>query len=119
MRLATSGWQPRDFIPLALVCSVTEQLLDSHPPHPSYQVFNLGGSSMAVRDFAKLIHAQASLLLGEMPPLYIPFANPPTQIQSLDYRCSKLASYLDPSPPELEVEIDQLLCFCLHHFANR
>ena len=116
LRLSTSGWQPRDFIPLALVCSVTEQLLNSHPPQPCYQVFNLGGSSMPVRHFAKLIQAQASNLLGETLHLDIPFANPPFQIQDLDYRCSRLASYLDLPHPEIEAEIDQLLHFCLQHF---
>ena len=118
LRLATSGWQPRDFIPLALVCSVTEQLLNLPSSQPSYQVFNLGGSSMAVRDFAKLIQFQTSSFLGEMLPLDIPFENPPSQKQNLDYRCDKLASYLRLPLPEIEAEIDQLLCFCLSHFAS-
>ena len=34
LRLSTPGWQPRDFLPLSLVCSVTEQLLDTYIPSP-------------------------------------------------------------------------------------
>lgn len=118
LRLATSGMQPRDFIPLALVCAVTEQLLASQPLQTSYQVFNLGGCSMSVSDFAKLIQAQATNLLGQVLPLDIPLATLPAMQQDLDYRCTRLADILPLSRPELEVEINQLLRFCLHHFAS-
>ena len=118
LSLATSGLQPRDFIPLALVCAVTEQLLASQPLQTSYQVFNLGGCSMSVSDFAKLIQVQATNLLGQVLPLDIPLATLPTLKQDLDYRCTRLADILPLSRPELEVEINQLLRFCLHHFAS-
>jgi UDP-glucose 4-epimerase len=115
--LATSGSQTRNFIPLALVCLVVEKLLARQSHHRSYQIFNLGGRSMLVSDFAKLIQAHASNLLGEVIPLDIPLATVPSRKLDLDYSCSRLAKYLDFSPPNFEFEIDQLLRFCLHHFA--
>ena len=82
LRLSTPGWQPRDFLPLSLVCSVTEQLLDTYIPSPTYHIFNLGGSSMLVRDFAKFIQLQAANLFGEKPSLDIPASNPPSKARS-------------------------------------
>ena len=118
LSLATSGLQTRDFIPLTLVCSVTEQLLKSHSLQPSYQVFNLGGFSMPVRKFAKLIQKRASNLLGDALHLDIPLANPSSQRQELDYRHCKIAAYIDFPKPEMEAEIDELLSFCQLHFSG-
>ena len=46
-------------------------------PSPAYHIFNLGGSSMLVRDFAKFIQLQATSLFGEKPSLDIPASNSP------------------------------------------
>ena len=118
LRLDTSGWQIRNFIPLSLVCSVAEQLLNLHPFQTSYQVFNLGGSSMSMRHFAKLFQSQASNFLGESLPLDIPCANPPPQKQDLEYCCNKLANFISLSCPKFEVESNELLHFCKHYFAH-
>lgn len=117
LRLDTSGWQIRDFIPLSLVCSVAEQLLNVHPVQTSYQVFNLGGYSMSVRHFARLIQSQASNFLGETLPLDIPQANAPLQTQDLEYCCNKLADIITLYSPKFDVEINELLHFCKRYFT--
>lgn len=116
LSLNTPGIQRRDFIPLSHVCYIVEQLLTLTVPGPSYQVFNLGGSSCSVRQFAELIQAQASLLLGQHIPLYIPPSNPNTTHKELHFSCSKLAEHIKLPVPSFEPELNDLLAFCLEHF---
>jgi UDP-glucose 4-epimerase len=118
LRLGTSGIQSRNFIPLWHVCSVTEKLIRLEFPQASYQVFNLGGTSMSVKDFARLVQAKASTLLGEFVPLEIAEDTAPQQKQGLDYCCRKLTEYLGLSVPEMESEISGLLVFCLDNYKD-
>jgi len=113
LRLTSSGVQSRDFVPLWYVCSVTEKLIRLQFPQDSYRVFNLGGSSMTVREFATLVQAQASTLLGKLVQLEIPPEMAPQEKQALDYCSRKLTDYLGLSSPEMESEINDLLLFCL------
>lgn len=117
LRLNTSGQQQRNFIPLSFVCTVIEQLLYLQPLQSAYEIFNLGGLSMSVREFATLIQSQASMLLGQELPLDIPVSKSDLCPKNLDFRSTKLSRYLDLPPLCLEAEIDRLLAFCLNHFT--
>lgn len=118
IRLATPGNQPRNFVPLSFTCSVIEQILALLSPQAHYQLFNLGGISMSVREFALLIQEQASSFLGQSLSLDIPLSSHPFAHQKLDYRSSRLSSLLGLACPSLEAEIHQLLLFCQHHFVS-
>lgn len=117
LHLTSSGMQIRDFIPLSLVCSCTEQILSPHLNLSPYQVFNLGGLAMTIRDFAYLIQSRASRVFGDLQ-LHIPPSTQPADNLDLDYCCNRISSLFKLPQPCLESEIDELLHFCNLHFSS-
>ena len=120
LTLKSHGDQERNFVPLQDICTAISHLINLDEQHVSDGLFNLGHKdSSSVWEMAQRIARRCEAVLGFLPPIYRPPAEPNEKPQSLDYRSEKLRSTGFVPVGDLDAEIDQLLKFCVREFPRR
>jgi UDP-glucose 4-epimerase len=119
LRLNTSGEQHRDFISLAVFCSVTEKLLTNNQLQ-KINVFNVGsGISRSVLDMAKLIQQRCNEVLNFTPELHFKISESKNKHHSLTYRTINLNKIgINLNNDSYILEIDGLLEYCKLNFPR-
>ncbi len=117
MRLATTGQQWRDFIPLTAVCEVVARIIETGKDLNAVGVLNLGGRAMRVIEMAELIQARAGALFGHEPTLERPSASGANDHPPIDYCCDRLVRFIGAPVIDINGEIDKLLHYCSVHFG--
>lgn len=113
MVLHSSGGQQRDFIAMAEVCRVVEQLSCRDFSAERYGVFNVGsGVSQSVLELAQLVQQRCKLNLGFEPEIQRPETGVGEKHEVLVYRPDRLAKTGINVCSDNNIEIDSLLAFC-------
>lgn len=111
--LHSSGLQQRDFIPMAEVCRIIEQLSTRDFKVAEPVVFNVGsGVSLSVLEIAQLVQQRSKVVLGFEPKLQRPAAGADEKHEMLAYLPASLAKFGINMSIDNNFEIDSLLEFC-------
>ena len=118
--LQTSGLQQRDFISLANVCQVADNLLLNQSWSDASGVFNVGsGSAQSVLKMAQLIQQRCIQVLGFEPVLKRAEGKMHEQHPSLAYVSARMPNNgSNINEINNTMEIDELLQFCKISFSN-
>lgn len=120
LTLNSHGSQERNFVPLHDVCAAIFHLISLDTDLVGDGLFNLGHkNSSSVWKMAQRIATRCETVLGFIPPINRPPADPNDQPQTLDYRSDKLRATRFAPRGDLDTEIDELLRFCAKEFPRR
>lgn len=113
MVLRTNGLQSRDFISMADVCMIIENLVSRNTEFGLPAVVNVGsGKSSTVLEMARSIQRRCRFVLGFEPKLHTQEGKAGEQHEILQYRVKRLAKLGVELAPDQDAEIDSLLVFC-------
>lgn len=116
MVLRTNGLQQRDFIPLAAVCQVIEQVSTIDFKSLAFNVFNVfnvgSGRSQSLLEMAKLVQKRCGVVLGCEPELQADASTTDEMQEMLVFRPSRLNAVGISASVNNNIEIDDLLVFC-------
>lgn len=116
--LHSSGFQQRDFIAIAEVCRVAEQLSSFGFMPREHSIFNVGsGRSQTVLEMAQLIQQRCKLILEFEPEIQRPEICINETPEILVYAPDSLAKMGVHIRPDYCKEIDRLLVYC-HESPN-
>lgn len=111
--LHSSGFQRRDFIPMAEICRIIEQLSTHDFDVTETGIFNVGsGASLSVLEIAQLVQQRSKVVLGFEPKLQRPAGAADEKYEILAYLPENLAKFGINISIYSDSEIDNLLAFC-------
>lgn len=120
LTLKSHGDQKRNFVPLHDVCAATFHLINLDSPLVGDGLFNLGNQeSISIWEMTQRVAGRCEALLGFTPPVSRPPANTGEIAHSLDFRSDKLLATGFVPRGDLDLEIDDLLKFCVREFPRR
>lgn len=117
LTLRSDGSQLRDFVTLTDVCRATHHMIELSDTQDG--LFNLGGDYTAsVLQIAELIQHRVETATGLKLPLSRKAADPlRSPIHELAYHIDKLESTGFQLNKNIQLELDEMIQFCLTHFS--
>jgi UDP-glucose 4-epimerase len=117
MVLHSNGLQQRDFIAMAEICCVIEQISYRELDFGASTIFNVGsGRSQSVLEMVQLIQQRCKHVLDFEPKLYLPELGEGERHEKLEYQADRLAKIGVNVNTDNSDEIDELLSFCYAWF---
>jgi UDP-glucose 4-epimerase len=118
MRLATSGIQKRDFIPLHDVARAVSHMIRLPVTPIEDNIFNLGGENvLSIYDLALRIQKRCIEIFNFNPSIIRKESQRSETSGSLSYSIKKLKSTGFVLTGNLDHEIDETLLFCQEHYS--